>query len=185
MGGIGEERRVQQVFPIAGEFLPRGDAAGERAGAPADAAQHDAVAGLRRSRRADRQRLEIETAERLHQAEAGFPIEAERMAFHHPAVAEMQPDGLGLGDQIADGQHQPVADHHAIAGALGAERLGGEGIGRNDGMQPDHRGQRALEVEPKILRARLDRRRHFPFGQRRHRGSPIPPEKFYHRREPS
>ena len=62
------------------------------------------------------------------------------MAFHHVAVAEMQPDGLRFGDQIADGQHQAVVDQHAVAGALDAERFGGEAIGRDDRMQADHRG---------------------------------------------
>ena len=89
---------------------------------------------------------------------------------HHAAVAEMQPDGLGLGDEIADGQHQPVVDQHAVAGALGAERFRAEGIGGDDRMQPDHRGQRAVEVETVIARARLVRGRHFPFGQRGHGG---------------
>jgi hypothetical protein len=32
-------------------------------------------------------------------------------------------------------------------------------------MQPDHLGQRALEVEIVILRARLHGGRDFPFGQ--------------------
>ena len=72
--------------------------------------------------------IEIEAAERLHQAKTGLGVEAERMALHHAAVAEMQPDGLGLGDQIADGQDQPVVDHHAVAGAFGAEIVGAEGV---------------------------------------------------------
>jgi len=69
----------------------------------------------------------------------------------------MQPDGFGLGDQIADGQHQPVADQHAITGALDAKGVGGEGVVRDDGMQADHRGKRALQIEVIILRARLHR----------------------------
>ena len=87
------------------------------------------------------------------------------MALHHPAVAEMQPDGVGLGDQIADGEHEAIVDQHAIAGALDAERIGREGIGRNDRMQADHRGQSALEIVGIILRTRLHRLRHFPFDQ--------------------
>ena len=68
-------------------------------------------------------------AERLHETEAALEIEAERMAFDDAAVAEMQPDRFGLGDQIADGQHQPVVDQDAVAGALGAQRLRAEGVG--------------------------------------------------------
>ena len=63
----------------------------------------------------------------------------------------MQPDRFGLGDQIADGEHQPVVDQHAVAGALAAERVGGEGVGRDDGVQADHRGQRALEIVAVVL----------------------------------
>jgi hypothetical protein len=118
MPGMGEDRLIQQVFPIAGEFLLGRDLACDRARASAGAADHHAVADLGGGGRAERQRIEVEVAERLHQAEAGFEIEAERVAFHHAAVAAMQPHRFGLGDEIADGQHQPVIDHDAIAGAL-------------------------------------------------------------------
>ena len=87
------------------------------------------------------------------------------MAFDHAAVAEMQPDGFGLGDQIADGQHQAVVDQHAVAAAFGAERGGAEGVRRDDRVQADHGGERAVEVEAVVLRARLKRGRHLPFGQ--------------------
>ena len=168
MRGVGEDRLFQQVFPIAGEFLPGGDLARHRARAPAGAADHDVVADFGRGRRADRQPIEIDAAERLHQAEAGDGIEAQRMAFDHAAVAEMQPDRLGFGDQIADRQHQSVIDHHAIAGALGPERLRGKGVGRDDGVQAYDGGKRAIEIETVIARAGLIRGRHSPFGQRGH-----------------
>ena len=173
MRGMGEDRLVQQIFPIAGEFLLGRDLARDRPRASAGAADHDAVADLVRRRTsraaADRCRARPSACTR---PKPDLEIEAERMALHDAAVAEMQPDGFGLGDEIADGQHQPVVDQHAIAGALGAERLRAEGVGRDDRMQPDHRGQRAVEIETVIARARLVRRRHFPFGQRGHRCSP-------------
>ncbi|MEY9688028.1 hypothetical protein ABIF13_008802 [Bradyrhizobium elkanii] len=137
---------------------------------PPAPAEHYIVADLGRRRRADPQRLEIEPAERLHQAEAGFEIEAERVALDRAAVAEMQPHRGGFGDQIADRQHQPVVDQDAIAGALGAERLGAESIRRNDRMQPDHTHQRAIEIVTVILGARLKGRGHFPFGRGGHQG---------------
>ena len=135
MRRIGEDRLVEHVFPIAGEFLPRGDAAGDRTRAPAGAADHHALADLGRLRCAERQCRQVDLAERLHQAEAGLLVGAERVALDHAAVAQMQPDLLGLGDQIADGQHQPVVDQHAVAGALAAQGVGGEGVGRDDGVQ--------------------------------------------------
>src|SRR3954468_19776046 len=66
MRGIGEDRLVQQIFPIAGELLPGDDLACNRAGAPARSAQHDLVADPARAGRAERQRIETERAERLH-----------------------------------------------------------------------------------------------------------------------
>ncbi len=64
-------------------------------------------------------------AERLHQAEAGLLVVAEHMTGRDAAVAEGQPDLLGLGDQIADRENDAVvADEDAVAGALGTERLG-------------------------------------------------------------
>src|SRR5450755_874097 len=116
MRGVGEDRIVQEILPVTGELLPGGDVAGDRPGAPAGAAQHDAVADLRSGGGTKRQRVEVELAKRLHQPKTAYRIEAERMAFHHAAIAEMQPDRFGLGDQIADGQHQPVIDHDAVAG---------------------------------------------------------------------
>ena len=54
------------------------------------------------------------------------------MTLHYAAVAKMQPYGVSFGYQIADGEHEAIVDQHAIAGTLDAERVGGEGIRRND-----------------------------------------------------
>ena len=172
---MGKDRLVQQILPIAREFLLGRDFARDRARASAGAADHDAIADLGSGGGTERQRREIEVAERLHQAEAGFEIEAQRVAFHHAAVAAMQPDGFGFSDEIAYRQHQPVIDHDAIAGAFGAQRLGAVSIGRYDRMQSDHRRQRLVEVERVVARARLVCGRHFPFGQSGHQSSPGEP----------
>ncbi len=97
---------------------------------------------------------------------------AERMARRDAAVMHVDPDRLGLGDQVADREDQAVAEKHAVAGALVAERLRGEGVGRNDGVQADNGGERALEVVAVILGARLRGGGDFPFGQFSHRESP-------------
>ncbi len=94
--GCGEDRLVERVFPVAGELLLERDAPGQRARAPADAADHHAIADLRCARGAERQRFEVETSEHLHEAEAGLLVDAKRMAFDHAAVAEMQPDWFRL-----------------------------------------------------------------------------------------
>ncbi len=136
MRGVSEQRLIQQIFPIAGKLLLGGDLARDRPGAPAGAAQHDFIADAGGSRRAERQRGNVEAAKRLNQPKAGFEIKAESVTLHHAAIIEVQPHRFGLRDQVADRQHQSVVDHDPVAGPLGAEIIGAESIGRNDGMQP-------------------------------------------------
>ena len=90
------------------------------------------------------------------------------MAFDHPAIVEVQPDGFGLGDEITDREHQAFVDHDRIAGAFGAERLRAERVGGNDRVQAHDRGQGVIKIILVIFGARLEGERHFPFGQRRH-----------------
>jgi len=88
------------------------------------------------------------------------------MAGHHAAVVQVQPDRLGLGNQIADRQHHAIlADQDGVARALGAERLRREGIARNDRVQAHHRGKGLIEIIAVVLRLRLHRRRHLVIGQ--------------------
>jgi hypothetical protein len=78
------------------------------------------------------------------------------MSGHGGAVVGRQPDGLGLGDQIADGEDEPVlADDHSVSGPLGAQNRRGERVLRDLGAQQYHRVERSLEVEAHILRFRL------------------------------
>jgi hypothetical protein len=84
----------------------------------------------------------------------------------------VQPNRFRLGDEIADREHQPVVDHDAVAGAFGAQRLGAEGVRRDDGVQADDGSECAVEVETVIARTRLVGRRHSPFGQGGHGVSP-------------
>src|ERR1044072_5627243 len=149
-----------------------GDARRERALASARTADHDVFVERDHGGVAERERRKVELGERLHQPEAGRLVVAEHVALHHAAVIEMQPDRLGLGDQIADGQHQPaLVDQHAVAGALGAEGLGGEGVVRNDRVQSHHRRERLVEIVVVVLGSRLHRGRHFEIGQGRHGSS--------------
>ena len=69
------------------------------------------------------------------------------MTRHRAAIVERDPDRVGFGDQITDGQDQAVAaNEDAVAGALGAERFRGKGVGRHGGAQADHGGERALKI---------------------------------------
>ena len=171
--GIGEDRFVEHVFPIAGEFLLGGDAPGKRARAAAGAADDDAFAdfdALSRSQLSSTGRSILPSACTRPKPVSWSKPSA--MTLHDAPVAEMQPDGFGFGDQIADGENEPIVDQHAIAGALDTERVGGKGVGRDDRVQADHRRQRALEIVGIVLCARLHRLRHLPFDQRGHRYAP-------------
>src|SRR6202790_2700925 len=86
MRGIGEDRLIQEIFPVTGKLLLGGDMAGDRARASACTAHYHTVVDLGRAGGTERQRIEVDVAKRLHQAEAAHGIEAERVAFHHPAV---------------------------------------------------------------------------------------------------
>ncbi|MPW65482.1 hypothetical protein CPI28_02635, partial [Moraxella catarrhalis] len=57
----------------------------------------------------------------------------------HPAAITGGQDNLvGLGDQIADGQHEAlVADDHGVADPLRSEGLGGEGVVAHLGFKGD------------------------------------------------
>ena len=126
---------------------------------------------------ADRQLGKIEAGEGLDEAEAGRLVVAEHVALDRAAVGEAEPDGLGLGDQVADGEHQPVAaDDDAMAGPLGAEDRGGEGVVGDAGAESDHGGERPIEIEIEVLAARLHCRGQLPIGCSWHRqGFPYTP----------
>ena len=107
------------------------------------------------------ERAHAQLGERLHQSEAGGLVVGERKATRHRALVGSDPDGAGLGDEIADREHQAViADDDAVAGALGAEDLRGEGIVGYFGPQTDDGFERAPEVEAPLLgpRPHLDRK---------------------------
>jgi hypothetical protein len=79
------------------------------------------------------------------------------MAGNGAAVVRRQPHFLGLGDQVSDGQHETVgADHDTLAHALGPERIGRKGIGRNRRAQGHDRGKGAAEVIIQRIRIRLE-----------------------------
>ena len=108
MGGAGEDRLVEEIFPIAGEFLLGRDPRRHRALPAAAAGDDHALADPDPRRAAERQRRQVEPAQRLDQAEAGLLVIGQRMARDGAAVIGVDPDRLGLGDEIADGEDQPV-----------------------------------------------------------------------------
>ena len=151
-----EDRLVEHILPVAGELLLGDDARGHRVLAPAGAGHHHALADLGILGAAERQGRQIEASQRLQQAEAGLLVEGQHVAGNDASAAVADPDGLGLGDQIADGEHQAVvADDDAVPRPLGAQRLGGEGVGGDDRLDADDRGQRLVEIVIVVVRLRL------------------------------
>ena len=83
-----------------------------------------------------------------------------------------EPDGGRLGDQVTDREDEAVvADHDAVARAIGAEDRRGERVVRNLGAQRDHAVERRLEVEADLALRRLQRRRESPAGEFDHDGA--------------
>ncbi len=166
----GEQRLVEQVFPVAGELAawrrprPSARARGRRGrsrttSSPTSTPRAEPRAsGARPARRAA--------------APARSRSRSRRRADARPPRGRRggEPDRLGLGDQVADGEDEAVvADDDAVAGALGTEDRRGEGIFRNARLQSHDGVERALQIEFNVRRIGLQRRREGPvswFGHR-------------------
>ena len=147
MGGGGEDRLVEEIFPIAGELLLADHHRPDRLGSRAGRHRH-LIAELRLARSSELERRTIERAQRLHQAEAGLAIDRERVSGGDAAFGVGEPDALGLHDQIADRQHQTaLADDDAAARPLLAQRLGGESVLGNRRLHRDDRFERAIQID--------------------------------------
>jgi hypothetical protein len=100
--------------------------------------QDGGIAQLDAARIAELELGQLERAERLDETEAGHLVVGKHVGGDDPAIVGRQPDFLGLGDEVADGQHQAVvADDDAAAFADGAQRRGGEGVVRDVRAQGD------------------------------------------------
>ena len=65
-----------------------------------------------------------------------------RVTGQRRAIRQGDPDRIGLGDQVTDGENQTVlADNDTAAGAFGAQHLGGVAVIGDIGAHSDDRGQ--------------------------------------------
>src|SRR5579872_203909 len=155
----GENRLIEQIFPIAGELLFADNMRLDRL-SPAAACDDDGIAGLHVAHPAKLQGRQVETAQRLDQAKAALLIVSQRVRRNDAAVIAGQPNALRFGDQIADGEDKAaVLDHDAIAGALRAENVGGKSVFRYGGLKRNDGFQSAIEVEVQIFGLWLHRGR--------------------------
>src|SRR4051812_38317683 len=102
----------------------------------------------------------------MYEAEARGLIVGERKAADDIALVRGEPDGARLGDEVADGENEPVVtDDDAAARAQRAEDLCGESVFRDLGAQADDRIERVLEVKTPLFgpRPHLDRKSPFAF----------------------
>ncbi len=152
---------------------------------PAFGSHDGAVAGADPHAGPQFERLHVQSAERLDETEAGFLIIGEDMPGHGAAGRGGEPNGLGLGDQIADRQDETVAaDQDAATGTLGAERPGGKSILRNGCPHSEHRTQSAVQIKAAFAGLGLDLARDLPVYVSRHGGNPsVAPDPIITRKE--
>src|SRR5437762_13683351 len=88
------------------------------------------------------------------------------MPRHDCAVIRGEPDRLGLGDQVANSENQPViADNHAAACTLGPEHRRGECVLGNFGAKRHDRVEHRSEIETQTFGRRLQLGREGPVGR--------------------
>jgi len=105
----------------------------------------------------------------LDEAEAGLEIIGDEMSGNDLAGILPEPDVLGLGHEIADGEDEAVAvDEHALAGALGAGYGGRESVGRHLGREAHNGIERVADIEAPALGLGAKRLRKFPIAEIAH-----------------
>ena len=154
MGGGGEDRLVEQIFPIAGELLLADDHGADGLHARARRDDHR-IAEFCLARAAKLERRAVQPVERLHEAEPAHRIDGERVSGGDAAAGVGKPDILGLHDEIADRQHETAfPDDDAAARPLLAQRLGGESVLRNGGLDGHDRFERSVQIGAEVARSR-------------------------------
>ena len=156
-GRTGVDRRIQQIFPAAGELAAAADGRRRHPAGAVMAQDQRLVADLQAGGVAQRQRPGIQRHQGPHQAEAGVEVVGQDFR-RQPATAMIDDIYRGrFQDQIADGQDQTVlADHHAVAGPALAEDLGRHRIAGHGRFQP-HGGAAQVLDRDATLRTLLRR----------------------------
>jgi hypothetical protein len=170
VGRRGEDRVIEHILPVTGEFLTGNDRRCYRVTPPALGRHDDAVAGADPRFGAKLRRRHRKSPERLDQTESGLLVIGQHMPRDSPANARCEPDRLGLSDQITDRQDQAVlADQDAAAGPLSTQCPGRKSVLRDSGMKPQHGPERPVQVKGIIFRLWLKFGRYFPLDRSRHR----------------
>ena len=167
-----KDRPVEDIFPIAGEFLARHNPRRDRVATPALGRHNGAIPGADPHADAQFQRLDIQLAECLDQPKPGFLIVGKNVSGHRATASRGQPNGLGFGDQVADRQDEAIAaDQDPAPGALGAKRGRGKSVIRNRCPKAEHCTEGAVEIKVAVAGLWLDLARDLPFYVSRHCGN--------------
>ena len=142
----GEDRVLDEVFPVAGELAPGNDGRDRDGLLLAAGHDHQAIELRHRRRRSDPDRPRRELPERFHEAESGGVVVRDDGGRNRGAVGIRHLDRVGFHDQVADGEDEAVvANHDARSVALLAERLVAARVGKRLHLDADHRVRRVDE----------------------------------------
>jgi hypothetical protein len=148
---VGARRRSEQgvvdtVLPVACEHAARDQSRGAQLARGLAADDQQVVLRRHGARAAERGRRNGQRRQRLQQAEAGGQVVAHHARRQVAAVVEHQLHLIGLEDQVADRQHQPVrGDHHTRALAKPTQRAVRTRVGHRQRLHADHGVGRAFE----------------------------------------
>ena len=101
MGGRGEDRLVEKIFPIAGELLLADNHRFSEGLRPRAGGYWYGVAELGLARAAEFERRAFEIAQRLDEAKSGLRIDGKRVGGGDTACGVGEPDVLRLRDRMS------------------------------------------------------------------------------------
>jgi len=134
---VGEDRRVEQVFPAAGEGPARHDVYKRRRIARRRCNHHRGIALGERGRIAELERLAASRGEKAQQREAARMVVGRDRRRQHAPIGGRDLNRFRLDHEIPDGEHEPFADQDARAAPLGAQRGGAAGVRPDLRLHPD------------------------------------------------
>ena len=147
-GRRGEDRAVEEIFPVSGE-RPARNHIGQRRVVAAAVVDHEYRVALDEAGRiAEGQRRSIERDDRAHERQSGCMVIADHRCRKLAAASVDQSDLFGLDDEVTDREHQAVGtDHDAGALALAAQRRRAARVWHRSSLHLDDGTEELLGVD--------------------------------------
>src|ERR1700751_955499 len=118
-----EDRVLQKIFPVAGKLAPGNDLCIQCVVQAAVTNHRHAVAYCGVGGGAAFHDGRIEATQWQYEPEPRHLVVSQSVPRNDGALVGGQPDRIGFGDQVPDGEHQSIAtNYNAMAYSLGAER---------------------------------------------------------------